>query len=258
MPKHPYHVEDRLAHGALCSACPLNGQRKVGHDGPINVEFVAIAEAPGEDEESYGAARGEKYGRPLVGATGRIFKDNIARVGLATKIVGSHPFYPSFTDLKVHLMNVVMCRPPKNKIDSPAGKKAVRCCANSARWFINQLLAKNSDITLLPMGGTALELLLNKEASIIAYRGRVLGPSENLTLAYEPDEAILKFVLRGQKPKEEWWPHLEKLLKLILALQRRGITSAIKREMLASNPWLSEWAKLWTKQRNMLRKCVSN
>src|SRR5690349_16442503 len=113
MTKHPDYVDERLAHGAMCHVCPLNGQRKVGHDGPIEADHIIIGEAPGKDEEDYGRTRGYKYGRPFQGATGYYMKLNqLAPVGLVRLIPNRrNEKYPIPELTNVHIMNVMMCRP---------------------------------------------------------------------------------------------------------------------------------------------------
>ena len=258
MSQYPTYVEERLAHGSLCHVCPLNGQRKVGHDGPADARHIGIAEAPGADEEAYGATRGYKYGLPLVGATGYFFKLNhLVPRGLADVLQGKRrdgTTYDYVGNLRVHLMNVIMCRPPDNKIDSREGKRAVKCCANSARWFLNERLRENPNRMLNPMGGTALSLLRGEKTPIDPYRGRVLGPYTGLAFPYEPEADIYKYVLRGMKPKEEWWPLLERVLKMILTIQRRGVSRAAKRLPSETVAVLAIIRLILAKQRAALRK----
>jgi len=256
MPQYPNYVEERLAHGSLCHVCPLNGHRKVGHDGPASAEHIVIAEAPGADEEAWHVTRGERYGRPLVGKTGYFFKLNhLAPRGLVELLPGREPKYPKIGRLRVHLMNVIMCRPPDNKIDSAAGKRAVRCCANSARWFLNERLRENPDRILNAMGGTALSLLRGEKTPIDPYRGRLLGPHAALRFEYEPEIDIYKYVLRGMKPPEDspWWS-VELVLRKILVAQRAGVRAASKRLPPEVSNVLTFVKLLVSKQRAALRK----
>src|SRR5437899_1001156 len=125
-PLHPHSdfVEERLRHGSYCHLCPLNKQRKVGCDGPPDAKIIGIAEAPGQKEEEYG--RGKfKYGRALVGPTGYYLKtETLAHpdVDLATVQDRPRSQWKDVTELNVFLMNVVMCRPPKNKLNTKEGK----------------------------------------------------------------------------------------------------------------------------------------
>lgn len=148
-----------------------------------------------------------------------------------------------------------MCRPPGNKIDSPEGKKAVRCCANGARWQLNEAIRRNPNIMLVPNGGTALSLLRGVKTPIEPYRGRFLVKGDE-AFPYEDEAEIVKYVLRGQKPKEDWWPAFETWLKSVMKLYKKAGRSLERRSLksqqdswLAENPWLTEWSKLWKKQK---------
>lgn len=266
MPRYPNLVDERLnappGQRSMCWVCPLNGKRKVGHDGPLDAEYIAIFEAPGKDEEDWHVSKGEKYGRPLVGKTGYFVKlRNLAPAGLVELLPGRNPQYPRVGRLKVHLANTIMCCPPKNKIDSPEGKKAARCCANGLKYIVNRLLRENPNRTLIPAGGTSLSVLRGKKTSIEAYRGRPTGPYTALQFPYEPEEKIIKDVLRGQKPREVWWPYVEKWLKTFVKFYR-SVDRALLRQQkkmsdasqLASLPWLVAWEKEWKKQRTKYRK----
>src|SRR3990172_5932090 len=104
--EHNDWVEWRLAHGSLCYACPLNGQRKVGCDGPSDAPLIQIAEAPSADEEKHGRAEGAPYGRPLVGKSGYLFKVRaLAPAGLATLSHAPRDKWPRVRSLNVFLMN---------------------------------------------------------------------------------------------------------------------------------------------------------
>lgn len=258
-PSYPYLVEERLPL-SLCHVCPLNGQRKVGSDGPPDAEFLGLFEAPGADEEEHNLTGkyATKYGRPLQGKTGyfmRVRHLGHPDVGLQ-ELLPPKPgrTAPRLGALKIHLMNVAMCRPPNNKIDSPEGKKAIRCCGNGARWQINEWLKRNPNGTILPAGGTALSLLRGSKTPIEPYRGRHMGLGA--ALEYEDENEIYKYVLRGVKPKEEWWGDFLIWLKSFLKLWKstaRALERAKKKDtdtdFLSNNPWLADWAKLWKKQK---------
>lgn len=215
-------VGERLAHGALCHVCPLNGQRKVGHDGPPpqDAQFFAIAEAPDEGESEYGIARGAKYGRTLAGKKGYFWKiEQLAPVGLASVTERKGNRWPEVKGMDVHVMPVIMCRPPRDRIDSKEAKQAVRCCANSARWFLNTYVYESERFPL------------------------------------EPEYDIYKYVCRGKKPVEAWWESFEEWLKGLIKWHRKSERVMWKQEAkadeartLADNPWLVEWTKLYKKQ----------
>lgn len=172
MPAHPNLARWRLDHGARCDICPLRGQRVVGTDGPIGASIICVAEAPGQQEEEWGIRYGEEFGRPLVGPTGGLWKmEELAGAGSAhedgrplVRIIDrsaeDKPPLPLLHD--VFATNVVMCRPPNNKIDTPVGRKAAACCAPSLRALIRWLLSTNPNRTIVWMGQTALAFARGK------------------------------------------------------------------------------------------------
>lgn len=256
------YVEARLAHGSLCHLCPLRGQRKVGKDGPIDAEIIGIAEAPGEDEERWGARRGHKYGTPLVGASGfRLRLENLAQTDppLIDVIRYEDGRRPTLVNLRALLLNVILCRPPGNDIDSAVGQKAVQCCVNSLRWFLRERLAANPHVTVVPIGGTSLSAMRRRETKIDAHRGRVTHVSNVVewavrTLAPEPETEIAKRVLKGQKPKEVWWPAIEWFLRRSLVLNRASLRRTRARMPADIALHVSIVKLVIAKQRAVLRK----
>lgn len=240
--RHPWpdFVAQRL-HGpegsrSLCHICPLNGKRKVGADGDPDSEYIGVGEGPGKREAEYGLGRGFPYGRAFQGKTGYLLKTvqlTHPEVALVETAARPGSKWPQVINMKVFLMNIIMCQPPKNKVDKGPGRLAVLCCVNSALAQLRELLAKNPDRLVASMGATALGAVTgNLKATIEAHRGR---PHFNalasgvLNLDPIPEAEIYAKVLRGVKPKEEWWPSFDKTLKSIIALQRRGLTASAKR-----------------------------
>lgn len=222
MSRTPDFVDWRLRY-SHCHVCPLNGQRKVGHDGPPPEEanLFAVAEAPGADEESHGIARGIKYGRPLVGKTGYFWKlEQLGPAGLARIEQRRGSKWPEVKAVEVHMMNVIMCRPPRNKIDSKEGKVAVRCCANGARAFLNEYV----------------------------YGGETRFPLES-----ELD--ILKYACRGRKASGQewewfvpWWKWFRKFYRACERGMTKDAEKAATTAVLAEHAWLAAWMKEYKKQ----------
>lgn len=265
MSHYRFWVQERLdapvGKRSLCHVCPLNGQRKVGEDGPDDAQYVAIFEAPGADEESHLSTRGVPYGRPLQGRTGYYLRlRHLAHVGLQELLPNPRsPQSPRIGRLGVKLLNTIMCRPPDNKIDSPEGKAAQLCCGNSARWRLNTLYEADPNRTWLPAGATALSMLRGDKTAIEPYRGR--PTMHTPPLAYIPEDEIYKKVLRGKKPKEEWWPSVESGMKHWIKYWRKvertlgaSLKKATQSAFLEANQWLTEWTKLWKKQKATLAR----
>lgn len=230
-------VDWRLAHGSECHVCPLNGQRKVGCIGDPDAGPIAILEAPGAEEEAYNAAH-QKYGVPIVGRSGWALKHKLlAPVGLV-EVEQKEGQWPRVKKWNCFVMNTIMCRPPDNKINSPEGKKAKVCCSNSAKSLLQYLLERNPDRVLMPLGGTALDLLTG-QATIGPYRGRVLSLKPQ-SLTPLPKDDVIKLALKGVKPPEESKPHL-KIIQLLVKQSQKTLDPA----------WVTAWQ---TKEAKRLAK----
>lgn len=223
-----------MANGSHCEVCPLNGQRKVGVDGPRDAKIILVGEAPGREEEEYNSQY-QQYGKPFVGRSGWSLKVKLlAPVQLAdieTQEVG----WPKVKKLNAFVMNVLMCRPPNNKITSPEGRKAVACCSNSAKTLLKELLAQSKDglePVVVPLGGTALALMTGKD-TIGSYRGRVLQLQPN-ALDCMPEADILKIALRGQKPPPEMVIPLDFIARLV---KMQGKRLSLSEEEVVALRW---------------------
>lgn len=261
---YPNLVEKRMkappGWRSMCEICPLNGQRKVGSDGPVEADFVVINDFPEREDVDINSTKGRRYGRPWSGKVGYFTKlRHLAPAGLATLTPGHNPRYPRVTALGVHVMNVAMCRPPHGDADTPVGRRAALCCGNSAKYVLKEMLRDNPHRTILPTGNIALALVRGRKAALAAYRGRPLGPVLELPLEPIPEEEIIKYVLKGRKPAEAWWPAFEKWLRSFMKLYRKAERSLVAKEAkaakaatLAANPWLAAWAKEWQKQKRKM------
>lgn len=259
---YPDFVEERKAHGALCHICPFKGQRRVGHDGPADAEYIYIIDTPtrGDSENLLGKTR---YGRILNDKVGYFVKKNyLAPLGLVGLIPNDRkPEYPRIGNLKAHIMSVTMCHPPDiRNLNNAVVRKAVKCCANSARWFLNERIAANPNIMLNSAGAIALSLVRGMDTPIEPYRGRFLVKAKE-PFPYEDENVIATVVLRGVKPKEVWWDQFALWLKSFIKLYKKTERDLLKRSgkasetaFLSANPWLVDWNKLWKKQKASCRK----
>lgn len=217
----PDFVAWRLANGSMCHLCPLNGKRKVGCDGDPRADHIGIGEAPGKDESEDGIAWGLPFGRPFKGRAGYLFKlEMLGAADLATveeldpSDVGKR--WPRVSKIKVWMGNLAMCQPPKNKITSKEGKKAVVACGESLKKLVLMLLRANLHRTLDPMGAYPTSFLLGKTPAtpgfkavpIESYRGYEMGPYDlafyEKMLAPTPDIDRIRYLLRGVKPPPIW------------------------------------------------------
>ena len=219
----------RMAHGSRCALCPLNSQRKVGCEGPLDAPLILLGEAPGAEEE--------KVGRPFVGRSGQLLFRALHLAGLEDKPDERWWVWQRKRCIKsVLLVNTIMCRPPGNKIASPEGKRAVACCKDSAVALLKEL--SMMERVVVPLGGTALDALTGED-KISLYRGRVLDVDVGAIQGTD-EMVLLKAALKGKKPPAEWneirtpivstpteqhacVTNHEKIIKCILAWNRRNL-----------------------------------
>lgn len=197
-------VRWRLAHGSLCHLCPLNGQRKVGCDGPQDADHILIGEAPGHDEETYRSGVDE-FGLPFQGKSGWAMKNFLlAPAGLVDVAQVRGAKWARIRQLNAFILNVIMCRPPKNKITSPNGRKAVAACHESAIAVVKELFRIDPHRAIETLGGTALEMIQPAtKGKVGVHRGRPRQIRIDL-LEPMPWEKRIRILLRGKKPPGEW------------------------------------------------------
>jgi uracil-DNA glycosylase family 4 len=183
-----------------CSECPLEGRKKVYSSGPEDAKIAIIGEAPGETEA--------KRGEPFVGPAGGWLRRALNNVGILPH--------------RVHLTNVILCRPPGNKIDSEEGKEAIKCCRNG---FIKEIdtLRKRGVKVFVPTGNVPIHAF-GIEGNITKVRGSVFirDFNEKIKRFVDSETGFLvlptfhpSFIMRGQiKEATTWENDLEKVRKL--------------------------------------------
>lgn len=198
----------------------------VGAVGSLEAAVVGVGEAPGADEEGYLLGRAP-YGAPFVGASGHWLRANVLVPGGMARFEGTRGVTSTAREIEYNsnilLCNVLLCRPPNNKIASREGRVALLCCLASFRAFVHELLTvlpPKRERAFVAMGDTAATALFGTSRPITAIRGRVFelrdvppGPTE---------DTVDRYALRGVKPPPAWTKH-EKILKAILAVQRRWL-----------------------------------
>ncbi|MBM3981203.1 MAG: uracil-DNA glycosylase [Planctomycetes bacterium] len=112
--------------------------------GPLNAEVMFVGDAPGSDEDA--------QGQPFVGPGGLLLGRIVAACG--------------FTRDRVYLMNVIKCRPPRNRAPSTAE------CVNCRDFFQRQFeLVKPKHVVAL--GHFVSKLLAQQNAPLSQLRGTV-------------------------------------------------------------------------------------
>lgn len=145
----PYKI---VRKNSLCKECPLQHEaihKCYGISDIQNPKIAFIGEAPGRKEDEMGI--------PFVGSSGAMLNGTVAEIG--------KKFY------QAHKTNVILCRPPKNNIESFEAQEAITCCRAGFIEELNVLKKKGTKV-LMAVGGTALTAL-NIEGTISKNRGSV-------------------------------------------------------------------------------------
>lgn len=145
----PYKI---VRKASLCKECPLQHEaihKCYGISDIQNPKIAFIGEAPGRKEDEMGI--------PFVGSSGAMLNGTVAEIG--------KKFY------QAHKTNVILCRPPKNNIESFEAQEAITCCRAGFIEELNILKRKGTKV-LVAVGGTALTAL-NIEGTISKNRGSV-------------------------------------------------------------------------------------
>lgn len=141
-----------------CALCALRGNRRVWSDlppeGAQGTNILVLSEAPGEAEDA--------LGKVLVGPAGSFFNWAIGEAGVRRD--------------RLWLANVICCRPPRNEIDSQAGRDAVASCALGLREELVAAYAAGYRV-ILAQGQTALDAL-GFVGKIRTLRGSIFPGSE--------------------------------------------------------------------------------
>lgn len=202
-----------------CEKCPLhkstNGTVCVAGEGPRDAEIMIIGEAPGAEEE--------KTGRPFMGQSGRILRNELHKNGLES----------------VFITNTVRCRPPDNHKPSVTEMKA-------CREYLDYELERIKPRFVVTLGATPTKALFTGKTKVTQHHGTVVeDPKRPYTgfISYHPaytlhdpsklpdfqaDIARLARAVRGESRKTS----------LPWAIVRRGNLATFLREFTAA-PWFS-------------------
>ena len=125
-----------------CGLCATRTQVVFGV-GPLSTPLLFVGEAPGADED----VRGE----PFVGRAGQLLTSTLKKLG-----VERH---------RVHIANILKCRPPDNRTPQPDEMQA--CLP----WLQRQIDTIRPKV-LCAMGNIAAQTLLQTKTGITRLRGR--------------------------------------------------------------------------------------
>jgi len=169
---------------AGCTRCSLRAgcTQVVFGCGSIHAHLMVIGEGPGADED--------RLGEPFVGAAGKLL-DNILHAGGFSR------------ETNVYIANIVKCRPPGNRVPTPAEREA---CLPILREQFRRLRPK---IVLL-LGATAAQTILDPTLAISKERGRWQKKGTTLFMpTYHPAA-----LLRNPKWKKDVWEDMKEVVRL--------------------------------------------
>lgn len=138
-------VADKVSVCTKCSELVEYRKQTVFGEGNENAEIVFIGEAPGEKEDD--------SGRPFVGPAGNLLTNILKAFG--------------FNREDVYIMNILRCRPPRNRTPTP--EEACNC-----RPFLDLQLKIINPKIIVCLGNVAAQNLLRTKTTISALRGEIL------------------------------------------------------------------------------------
>jgi uracil-DNA glycosylase len=146
IPPGTYNSIAQLAtHCQICQRCELGKTRTnavVGR-GNQTAPIMIIGEGPGQNED--------EQGLPFVGRSGQLLEKILASVKLTI-------------EKDIYICNVVRCRPPENRVPTPAEVAACK------PYLLEQIRLVNPQIILLT-GATAVKAITGKKEPIGKIRG---------------------------------------------------------------------------------------
>jgi len=180
-------LEQIARQASNCTACDLaEGRTQVVFGvGNPQADIVFIGEAPGREEDL--------KGEPFVGRAGKLLDRMLDAVGLDRSMV--------------YIMNVIKCRPPKNR--DPRPDEVLAC----SQWFDAQWTAISPKIVCL-LGRIAAQNVLSTEAPLASLRGRWHEyRGVPVWVTYHP-----AYLLRSPGQKRRVWEDLRVLMRRYQAL----------------------------------------
>ncbi len=170
-----------------CTRCPLyRGIRhKVPGQGDPASPLMLIGEGPGQTEDEQGLA--------FVGAAGQLLTRMLAAISLPRE--------------RVYICNIVKCRPPGNRVPTPAEAEACRIHLRMQTWLVRPRV-------ILLLGATAATNILGPDVRITRDRGRWTERKGVWILPTFHPSALL----RDESKKRPAWEDLQRLRDKLIEL----------------------------------------
>lgn len=170
-------LDDLAAVARDCRRCPLReGARQVVFgEGDPHARLMLVGEGPGATED--------ELGRPFVGKAGELLDRILAAAG--------------FRRDEVYITNVVMCRPPGNRV--PTEREMAACLP-----YLHAKIGLIRPRILVCLGSTAARALIDPQARITQVRGRWFErEGVAVTATYHP-AALLRDVTKKRPAWEDF------------------------------------------------------
>lgn len=164
-----------------CTKCDLSLTRNkvIFGEGNPHAGIMLIGEAPGRDEDI--------QGRPFVGLSGQLLDKILIACGFTRK---EHIF----------ISNIVKCRPPGNRVPTPA--EASVCMP----WLLSQIEIINP-VMLVLLGSTALKYMAGQDYKITRDHGTWISIQNRIAMPVYHPAALL----RDPSLKRDTWEDFKKI-----------------------------------------------
>lgn len=185
IPPGTYQTMTQMAeHCNRCHRCDLGNSRThavIGR-GNVQADIMIVGEGPGQNED--------ETGLPFVGKAGQLLEKILASVQLDT-------------EHDVYICNVVKCRPPENRVPTPAEVAACK------PYLLEQIRMVDPKIILLT-GATAVRALTGEKQGITKIRGQWMEWEGHLCMPILHPAYLLRNPSREQgSPKWLMWQDMQ-------------------------------------------------
>ncbi|MEG1823855.1 MAG: uracil-DNA glycosylase [Cloacibacillus sp.] len=194
--------EEAKKYTLSCKACALAETRKtvVFGDGDPNSRLLFIGEGPGADEDEKGI--------PFVGRAGALLTQILTAAGIDRK--------------EVFITNIVKCRPPENRVPTPA--ETVIC----DRHLQTQIMLMNPSLIVL-LGNTPARWILQTTEGITKLRGRWFEWRGAAVMPmFHPSYLLRNASSKEGSPKHLTWLDIQEVKRQWEAIKAGGDISSIK------------------------------
>lgn len=185
-----------------CHACALAETRTkvVFGDGDPNSKLMFIGEGPGADEDAQGL--------PFVGRAGQLLTQILTAAGIDRK--------------DVYITNIVKCRPPENRVPTPA--ETVIC----DRHLQTQIMLINPMLIVL-LGNTPARWILQTNEGITKLRGRWFEWRGAAVMPmFHPSYLLRNASTKEGSPKHLTWLDIQEVKRQWETVKTSGSLSSVK------------------------------